>query len=173
VKVPKNDGTWWKVKVTPGIPGDIQVHLGNLRALDQERLAFGLFLALPTNVEYETQVWESGVRLYAGSARARMRILLRLDVETLMRLDYKGGLLPDMVVRLQVVRSDVRYDNMVVEHIAGVGGTAARWIGEAARSSLKQWKPSLERDLLTRANAAVVKAGDTREVRLGLGQLLK
>jgi hypothetical protein len=38
---------------------------------------------------------------------------------------------------------------------------------------MKQWHPHVERDLLAKANAAIVKAADTREVRLSLGNLLK
>jgi hypothetical protein len=59
-----------------------------------------------------------------------------------------------------------------VEHIAGVGGEAAKLLGDAARSSMKHWHPSFERRLIEKANEAVVKAGDTKEVRLGLTGLL-
>jgi hypothetical protein len=34
---------------------------------------------------------------------------------------------------------------------------------------VKQVKPSLERRLLDKANAAIIKAGDSKEVRIGLG----
>ena len=30
---------------------------------------------------------------------------------------------------------------------------------------MKQWRPSIERDLLAKANAAIVKTADTREIR--------
>jgi hypothetical protein len=36
-----------------------------------------------------------------------------------------------------------------------------------------QWRPSLERDLLEKANAAIVKAGENKEVRLSLAKLFK
>ncbi len=38
---------------------------------------------------------------------------------------------------------------------------------------MKKFKPDLERDLLAKANAAIVKAADTKEVRVSLGGLLK
>jgi hypothetical protein len=81
--------------------------------------------------------------------------------------------LPDIVFRLRVVKATVSYDNLVVEHLNGVGGSPARLMGEALRSTLKQWKPSIERNLLARAEVAIVKAADTREVRIGLGGLVK
>ncbi len=38
---------------------------------------------------------------------------------------------------------------------------------------MKQWKPSIERDLLDKASNAVVKTADTREIRIGFSSLLK
>jgi hypothetical protein len=100
-----------------------------------------------------------------------MRVRLTLRCEATGRLETKD-FLPEAVVRLRVVGSELGYDNFVVEHIAGLGGEAAKLLGEAAHSSLQQWRPSLERNLLARANAAIVKAGDTKEVRVGLASLL-
>ena len=39
----------------------------------------------------------------------------------------------------------------------------------AVMKLVKQVKPSLERRLLDKANAAIIKAGDSKEVRIGLG----
>ena len=113
------------------------------------------------------------MRLWSGSIRARTQLHVTLDCESVVRVETKGGLLPDFVFRVRVTQAEVGYDDLVVEHIAGVGGSAARLIGEALHRSLHRWKPSLERDLLARADAAIVKAADTREVRLGLSGLLK
>ena len=57
-----------------------------------------------------------------------------------------------------MLRSDLKYDNVVVEHTAGVGGSAAKMIGEAVHRALTRHRPSLERELLARANAAIVQA---------------
>ena len=61
----------------------------------------------------------------------------------------------------------------MVEHTAGIGGDAAKALGEAVVHTVKQVKPQLERDLLAKANAAIVKAGDTKEIRVALGKLLE
>jgi hypothetical protein len=82
------------------------------------------------------------------------------------------GLLPDAVFRLRVVESDLGYDNLVVEHTAGVGGEAAKVLGDAFIGGVRLWKPSLERRLLAKANEAIVKAADTKEVRLGVTSLI-
>jgi hypothetical protein len=78
-----------------------------------------------------------------------------------------------VVVRLRVTEAQLFYEKLVVEHTAGVGGDAARILGDAVIDTVRRVKPDLERDLVAKANAAVVKAADTREVRLSLDSLLK
>jgi hypothetical protein len=167
-----NDGAWWKVKVTVVNPQDtLVVDLRDVRHPEQGRMTFTAFVALETAVEYDKQNWSGGKRLYSGSVRARMRVKMNLRCEVTARLDGKG-FLPDAVVRLRVVDSDVGYENFVVEHLPGLGGEAAKVLGNAARAGMQQWRPSLERRLITRANEAILKAGDTKEIRLGLSSLL-
>jgi hypothetical protein len=45
-------------------------------------------------------------------------------------------------------------------------------MGEALHKTVKLWMPSLEKDMQEKAARAIVKAGDTKEVKLGLGKLL-
>jgi hypothetical protein len=168
----ENDGRWWKVKVTAPNPRDaLVVDLRDVQQPEEGRMTFTAFFALDTDVEYDRQRWREGTRTYSGSVRARMRIKLTLRCEATGRLQTKD-FLPEAVVRLRVVQSDLKYDNFVVEHIAGVGGELAKVLGDAAHGSINQWRPSLERDFIARANAAILKAGDTHEVRVSLGALL-
>jgi hypothetical protein len=168
----ENDGRWWMVKVTAPNPRDaLVVDLRDFQQPAEGRMTFTAFFALDTDVEYDRQRWREGARTYSGSVRARMRIKLTLRCEATGRLQT-NDFLPEAVVRLRVVQSDLKYDNFVVEHIAGVGGELAKVLGDAAHASINQWRPSLERDFIARANAAILKAGDTREVRVSLGALL-
>jgi hypothetical protein len=96
-----------------------------------------------------------------------------LQCEANMRLDPGAALLPEAVFRLRVVQSQLSYDNFVTEHIAGIGGDMADVLGDAVRNGMKKWHPSLERDLLAKANASIEKAADTKEVRVSLVDLLK
>src|SRR5919197_3380761 len=170
----KNDGRWWKVQVTANnLRDSLVLDLRDVERPEPGRMVFTTFLSFDAQVEYERQTWRNGVRLYAGSARARLRVRLGLRCEATARLEGNGLLLPDAVFRLRVLQSDFRYDNFVVEHIAGVGGEAAKLLGEAVRGGMQRWRPSLEHDLLAKANAAVVKAGDTKEVRLSLFKLFE
>lgn len=170
---PKNDGMWRKVRVTPRHPETtLAFDLRNWQYAAAERMTFKALLVMDVNMEFEQQLWESGIRLYGGSTRARMRVLLSLDCELLLRVETTNSFLPDFIFRLRVLKSDLAYDNLVVEHTAGIGGTGAKLLGEALHRTVTQLRPDLERDLLAKANAAIVKTADTREVRLSLGSLL-
>jgi hypothetical protein len=167
----KNDGLWWRVTVTaPNAADSLVLDLRDVRQMEPGRMTFTAFVSFDTDAEYERQRWNAGRRLYSGGVRARARVKLTLDCEAVTRLE-SGKLLPEAVFRLRVLRSDFRYDNLVFEHVLGVGGEAARLLGEAAHASVNQWRPSLERRLTEKVNAAIVKAGDTKEVRLGLSRL--
>ena len=169
---PKNHGTWRKVQVkADNLPDTLIVDLRNLQFPEAGRMTFEGFLSFDTQIDFEQQEWERGRKLYAGSARARLRLKLKLQCEATTQLQTKGGLLPDAVFRLRVTKADLTYDNFVLEHVAGVGGELSRLIGDALQGGLRRWHPSLEKNLLARADAAIVKAGDTKEVRLGLSTL--
>ncbi len=168
----KNDGTWEKVRFTAVSPADsLILDVRNPQFPEAGRMTFDVYLAFDARGDYTRQVWDHGRKMYDGSVRARMRVKVNLSCEATTRLEAGGGLLPDAVFRLRVTKADLRYDNFVTEHVAGVGGEAAKVIGDAFRGGLKQWHPSLERELLAKADAAIVKAGDTKEVRVNLVSL--
>jgi hypothetical protein len=171
-EVPKNDGHWWKVRVTAPHPADTLVlDLRDVQQPEPGRMTFTVFVALDAHVDYDRQNWRHGHRLYAGSVRARLRLKLTLHCEATGRLEG-NGFLPEAVVRLRVLQSEAGYDNFAVEHVPGMGGEMAKVLGDAFHAGMKQWHPSLEGNLIARANEAIVKAGDTREIRVGLAALL-
>jgi hypothetical protein len=168
----KNDGRWWKVRVTALRTADTLVlDLREVSRPEPGRMLFTAFLALDAQVDYDRQHWRAGLRLSSSSVRARLRLKLTLRGEAVARLETRGAL-PEMVFRLRVLQADAGYDHLVVEHAAGLGGEAAKVLGELAQKTLRQWRPSLERDLLDRANAAILKAGNSKEVRISLSKLL-
>jgi hypothetical protein len=174
IKGEKNQGDWRKVRVTtPNLPDNLIVDLRNVHPAEPGRMTFTVFLAFDARVEYQHQKWEAGVRLYSTSARARMRVKATLDCELTSRMEPSNLLLSDFVFRIRVSKSDLRLENVVLEHAAGIGGEGAKLLGDAVKRSLREWHPSLERELLAKANAAIVKAGDTKEVRLSLMNLMK
>jgi hypothetical protein len=171
-QVLKNDGRWWKVRVTASRPAQtLALDVRDVQRPEPGRMLFTALLASDADVEFERQTWKQGVRFYSGSTRARLRVRLALRCEAVTRIEG-GKLLPEAVFRLRVLQAEVGYDRLVVEHIAGVGGDAAKVLGEALHTTLQRLRPSLERRLLEKADAAIVKAGDTKEVRVSLLGLL-
>jgi hypothetical protein len=168
----KNDGDWRKVVVESNNLADTLVlDIRNFRQAELGRLTMDVVISMDCHVHYEHQKWNSGIRLYSAGANARMRAKAMLSCEVTTRLDQGNELLPDAVFRLRVVDAKVSYDNLAVEHIGGVGGEAAKLIGDGLKGSLHQWQPSLEKELLHKAEAAIVKAADTKDVHVSLLQL--
>jgi hypothetical protein len=173
VHEPKNDGLWQKLRVDALNPKEsLVLDLRNVATKEPGKITFQVFVALDTHFEYQRQRWLSGVKLFDAKARARARVKVTLDCEATARIE-NGLILPELVVQLKVTKADLRYDNLKFEHIAGIGGEAAQTIGELAHGAVTQWRPSVERDLLEKANAAIVKAGENKEVRLSLAKLFK
>src|SRR5208283_4368026 len=106
-------------------------------------------------------------------ARARFHVKATLSCEAIFRVESGSLLLPEAVLRLHVVHADVGYDRFVMEHVAGVGGEAAKVLGDAIKGSLDKWHPGLEREMLAKANKAIEKSADTKEVRVSVFELLK
>jgi hypothetical protein len=171
----KNDGRWWKVSVTGrDLEDTLVVEVRDVQKPDEGKKTFTLFIMFDATVLLERQTWKLGVRVYSGSTRARVRFRLKLDCEVETRVETpKGGWLPETIFRLHVAKADFSYDNLVVEHTAGLSGELAKVLGDAVIGGMKRWKPSLERHLIEKANAAIVKAADTKEVRVGLSSLFK
>jgi hypothetical protein len=169
----KNDGDWRKTRVTADNLADTLVFdLRNLQSPEPGKVTFTIFLSFDASVRSDHQKWNEGAKFWDTTLKARMRVKLALDCELTARLDDKGDLLPDAVIRLRVTKADLKYDNLVVEHAAGLGGAAAKLLGEAAHRMVNEFKPNLERDLLAKADAAIVKAADTKEIHVKLGDLL-
>jgi hypothetical protein len=173
VHEPRNDGVWKRLHVDAVNPNESLVFdLRNVVTPEPGKLSFQVFTALDTHVTYTHQRWESGLKLFDATARANVRVKVTLDCGATSRVE-NGVLLPDLVIELKVAKADVKYDNLKFEHIAGIGGEGAQLIGELGHAALTQWRPSIEKDALAKANAAILKAGQHKEVRLSLAKLFK
>jgi hypothetical protein len=170
----KNHGHWWTLDVTALEPANTLIL--NLRGVVQPepgKTLFTVFVAGDVGIRYRQQTWHYGLRLHSGETRARARARLTLQVEITTQTVPNKTLLPDLVLRARVTQAQVAYDNLVVEHTAGVGGTAAQLLGQMTHGLMDRVKPDLERNALEKANAAIVKAADTKEVRLSLGKVVQ
>jgi hypothetical protein len=172
VKSQKNHGVWKHVVITsPNVVQSLQLSINNVQQPEPGRTTFDVVLLLPADVEYEQQNWERGIKLFSGKVKARLRVSLNLTCELATRLEPGKLVLPDMVLRLRVLRAATAYDQLVVEHLPGFGGQTAKILGEIVVESIKKWHPSVERNLLDRLNVAIVKAGDSKDIRIGLAGL--
>ena len=168
----RNDGRWVKVRITPkSIDQTMKLSVDDMLK-EKSRKTFTVNLSFDAQIDLERQTWNTGVRLYSGSTRARMRVKMALKCELVTRVEKSKSWLPDMIIRLRVLSSSFGHDDVVVEHTAGVGGDAAKVLGDLMLGMVKQAKPSLERNLIEKANAAIVKAGDTKEIRVSLADWL-
>jgi hypothetical protein len=169
----KNDGVWRKIRVEAFDPDrNLALAVKNLQQPEKGRMTFDMVVTLQTRITFEQQVWARGTRLYSGETRARCRPILLLKCESTSRVEKSGSFLPDVVFRMRVLDAKLSYDEFRVDHTAGVGGDMAKVLGDALHDTIKLWRPSLEKDLQEKAAKAIVKAGDTKEVKLGLGKLL-
>lgn len=169
----KNHGVWRKVGVTALNPANtLKLDVTNLQRPDANRTVFDLNIAFDAQIDFEQQIWERGLRLYSGSSRARAKVHVALQCEVTTRTETSKWLLPDLVFRFKVTKAKLGYSGLDFVHVAGVGGDGADLIGHSLHTFLKVVRPTLEAELLSRANAAIVKAGDTKEVRVSLSKLL-
>jgi hypothetical protein len=173
-KKAKNQGTWRKTLVTPINPTEsLKLVIREIQSPEPGRLTFSISLEMDSRAEHQRQTWEAGLKVFDATVRARFRIKARLECEAVTRIETNAFLLPDAVFRLRVTKSDLQLENIVVEHIAGLGGDAAKLLGDATIKSIHKIHPALEKRLLDKANAAIVKAGDTKEVHVSLLQIWK
>jgi hypothetical protein len=171
--VAKNDGHWRKIRVDAINPRDsLVVDVRNVQRPKPGQMTFELFVAMDVRMDATQEHWENGLKLYGASIRARCRVkaTIRCSVDTEAELK---NLMPELILRLKVTEAHTLYENLVVEHVAGIGGDGAKLIGAAGHEMIHHWKPSMERDLLEKANQAIVKAGANKEFRIGLERLFK
>ena len=170
----RDHGTWKKLSITAQeLPRTLDLKIYDIKSVDADKQTFRVFLTFQMGVLYDQQNWESGVRMWSGSVRARAQVKAEMVCENTLRVEFDKNGLPDFILRLRVIDAKVSYDKPIVEHINGIGGTGAKLVGDAVIDTMRLWRPSIERDLLAKANAAIVKTADTREVRFGFGSLIK
>lgn len=175
IKGQRNDGTWRRMSVRAvNVDQSLALALQDVVTPEPGRVTFTAMIGVDCDLKFEQQIWKTGTRLYSGETRGRCKGALLLKCEATNRLEPRpNSFVPDLVLRLRVTEAQLFYEKLVIEHTAGIGGDAAKLLGEALISTIRQVKPQLERDLLAKANAAIVKAGDTKEVRVELGKLLE
>jgi hypothetical protein len=175
LKGQKPDGTWRRIAVKAVNPQQtLALALKDVVSPEPGKLTFTAFIGVDCEIKFEQQLWNKGNRLYSGETRGRCHGALLLKCEATNRVEPKpGSFIPDLVLRMRVTEAQLFYEKLEITHTAGIGGDGAKLLGEAVIGTIRQVKPSLEKDLLAKANAAIVKAGDTKELRVELSKLME
>ena len=169
-----NDGLWRRIKVEAINPAKtFELSVDEAAAKDGGKFVLRMSAFMPVKVTFNQQLWKAGTRLYSGETRANCFIAVKIEGESTTRFVKGKSFLPDMIFRVRVTKADFSYQSLKVEHTLGVGGDLAKIFGEAMIDTVKVIKPSLETKLIEKANAAIVKAGDAKEIRVGVGSLFK
>jgi hypothetical protein len=171
----KNDGHWERVTVAAADPAKtLKLTVSNPRTPEAGKTLLDAVVQTDVKLKYEQQRWAMGKRVYAGETRATCTAAVVMQVEVTSRTETApGSLLPTLVLRVRVTEADLKYWDLECEHTLGLDGPAAKALGKAVYEVLKKVKPDMEKGLLEQANAAVVKAADTKEVKVELGHLFK
>ena len=171
----KNDGAWRRLSIrVPNANQSLQIGITESTFPEPGRVAFTAMIGADCDLKFEQQRWRRGVRIYSGETRGRCHAAMLLKCEATSRTEtLPGRVIPDLVFRVKVTEAKLFYEKLVIEHTAGIGGDAAKLLGDAVIDMVRQAKPGLERDLLKKANAAIVKAADTKEIRVSLEAFLK
>ena len=169
----RNDGHWHRLKILARDPENtMMLSLSNMVSEGSHRMTFDATISTLVELNFEQQLWKSGIRLLSTETRARATASVRLHCETTNRFEFKPGtMVPELVLRFRVTHADVFVNRIVVERTLGMNGLPARTIGETVQKLLKRFQPNIERQLLDRANEAVLKAADTKEIRIGFKKL--
>jgi hypothetical protein len=171
----RNDGHWKRTTLRVPEPDKIALAVTELtHPTPGKVLATVAVVAERVDVKFEQQLWRNGRRLYGGETRAHCKGGLLVKAEVVSKTEFKdGSLLPEVTLKLRLTDADVFYENLVVDHTAGLDGDAAVAVGDLLIDLAKAVKPDVEKELRDKAEAAVVKAVGVREFRLELDRLLQ
>jgi hypothetical protein len=170
----RNDGHWKRTTIRLPEPDKVALAVTELTHPEPGKmLATVAVVAERVDIRFEQQIWKNGLRLYSGETRAHCKGGLVIKAEVVSKSDIKkGSFLPEVTLKLRVTDADLYHEKIVVDHTAGVGGDAAKAIGDVLLDVVKAVKPDIEKQLREKAEAAIVKAVGIREFKLALDKLL-
>ena len=171
----RNDGHWRRTTIRLPEPDKLAIAVTELTHPEPGKmLATVALVAERVDLRFEQQIWRKGLRLYSGESRAHCKGGLLIKAEVVSKTEFKkGSFFPEVSLKLRVTDADLYYEDLVVDHTAGLDGDAAKGLGNLLIDVVKAVKPDVEKELREKAEAAIVKAVGIREFRLALDDLLK
>lgn len=170
-----NDGLWRRFTISPRAPEKtFALGITDLVKPAPDTMHLTINVAMDINFKMEQQLWKRGLRLYSGETRGHCQGAVQLKVRVVSKTVPKpGSFFPDVLLTITTHDAKIFYDKIVIDHTAGLDGQPAQAIGDLVIDLIKTIKPDLERQLLEKGNAAIVKAAGTKEVKVELNKLMK
>ncbi len=174
-RVVVKDGLWRRFTISAREPDKtLAIGITELVRPAADRMLVTINVAMDINFRMEQQLWKRGHQLYSGETRGHCKSAVQLKATVVHKTQFKpGSFVPDVALKITTTGAKLFYDKLVIDHTAGLDGPDAQAIADMVIDLVKAIKPDLERDLIEKGNAAIVKAAGTREVRLELDKLMK
>jgi hypothetical protein len=169
-----NEGLWRRFTVTARDPDKtFAVGFSEMVRPAVDTLNVTLNVAMDINFRMEQQLWLRGRQLYSGETRGHCKSAVQLKAVVIHKTEFKpGSLLPEIALKITTTDAKIFYDGLTIDHTAGLDGEDAKKVGDLVIDLVKKVKPDLERQLLEKGNAAIVKAAGTKEIKLQLDKLM-
>ncbi len=170
----RNDGTWRRTEIRIPDRDKIQLAVTELVYPEEGKILTTVGVVVDrVDLHFEQQIWKNGVRIYSGETRGHCKGALILKAEVTTKTEFKkGSFFPEISLKLQVTSAELFHEKLVVDHTAGLDGEAARALGDLTIGIVKFVKPHLEKDLMEKANAAIVKAARSKELTITLDKIM-
>jgi hypothetical protein len=169
-----NDGLWRRFTVSARDPEKtLAIGFAELVRPAPDALNVTLNVAMDINFKMEHQLWVRGRQLYSGQTRGHCKGAVQLKALVVHKTEFKPGtLLPEVTLKVTTTDAKIFYDGLTIDHTAGLDGEDAKKVGDLVIDLVKSVKPDLEKQLLEKGNAAIVKAAGTKEIKLELDKLM-
>jgi hypothetical protein len=169
-----NDGLWRRFAVTARDPEKtLGIGFEELTRTEPDTLVATINVVMDINFRVEHQLWKRGLQIYTGETRGHCKAGVQLKVTVKHKTEFKpGSLFPDVALKITTTDAKLFYDKLVIDHTAGLDGADAKAMGDFVIDTIKSVKPELEKQLLEKANAEILKAAGTKEVKLQLDKLI-
>ena len=171
-----NDGLWRRFTVTARDPAEtLAIGITELVRPTDDTMLVTLNVAMDINFRVEQELWKRGIRIFGGETRGHCKGGVQLKAKVVQKLAFNkpGSLVPDVTLVITTTDAKLFYDKIVIDHVLGLDGESAEKAGELVIDLIKAVKPDLEKELLEKGNAAIVKAAGTKEIKLELDKLSK
>ena len=170
-----NDGLWRRFTVSARDP-EKTLAIGITRIEPhgrRDKLVATVNVVMDINFRMEQQLWKRGHELYSGETRGHCQAAVRLKATVVHKTEFKPGqFLPEIALKITTTEAKLWYDKLVIDHTAGLDGEDAKAVGDFVIDTIKSTMPELEKQLLEKGNAAILKAAGTKEFKVELDKLM-